>query len=448
VHVFISYGCLDRPRVEPVNEALQELGLSTFFDIEGIDGGDTFPDTIDQAVKSAGAVIACWTPYSVQRDWVKKECAIGLQRKALVPVEIETVTDMDVPAAFFTLHRVNLVDWNGERDHTNWLALVRAIAKKLGRPELYDRARAAATVKGKAIPTHDASVMDDLWTAWMQFATGSDRAALAGLVERAKGTVIEQLAKARLGELDGTANAIAERERIEAEKDALIRQLKKAATSSRLIRTNAFLRGLTRDTLAPFFQPYPAGMAFADGMLRRTDILSRAELDTPLRLSHFLAQIAYETNGFSVVTENLNFSGPRLLQIFPRRFKDEAEAMTFDKQPERIANRIYANRIGNGDEASGDGWRYRGRGFIGLTGRANYRALGETIGVDIEADPDQVFDPEVSLAIAAAFWSSRGMNARADTDDIRVVTRAFNGGVVGLPKRQKLLELAKQTLGV
>src|SRR5512132_3494273 len=98
-------------------------------------------------------------------------------------------------------------------------------------------------------------------------------------------------------------------------------------------------------------------MPFADGMLRRTDILARAELDTPLRLSHFLAQIAYETNGFSVVTENLNFSGRRLLQIFPRRFKDEAEAMTFDKQPERIANRIYANRIGNGDEASGDGWR-------------------------------------------------------------------------------------------
>jgi putative chitinase len=289
--------------------------------------------------------------------------------------------------------------------------------------------------------------MDDLWTVWFRVAPGSDRAALAGLMERARGTVIEQMATARLADLDGQAIATAERDRLGAEKDALIRQLQKAASGSKLIRTNAFLRGLTRDGLAPFFEPFPKGMAFADGMLRRTDILARAELETPLRLSHFLAQIAHETNGFSVVTENLNYSGSALMRVFPRRFRDEAEALTFAKQPERIANRVYADRIGNGNEASGDGWRYRGRGFIGLTGRANYRALGDAIGVDIEADPDQVFDPEVSLAIAAAYWSSRGMNARADADDIRAITRVFNGGVVGLANRQRLLDLAKQTLG-
>ena len=447
VQVFISYGRLDRSRVEPVNEALQELGLSTFFDIEGIDGGDAFPDAIDKAVKSAGAVVACWTPHAVQRDWVKTECLIGKQRKTLVPVEIEEVGEMDVPAAFFALHRENLVDWDGEREHASWLKVVRAIAKKLRRPDLNDRARAAAAVKGKAIATHDAAVMDDLWTAWMRVGTGSDRKALAALMERAKGTVIEELATKRLADLDGQTNAAAERDRVGAEKDALIRQLQKAASSSRLIRTNAFLRGLTRDRLAPFFEPYPKGMAFADGMLRRTDILARAELDTPLRLAHFLAQIAHETNGFSVLTENLNYSGNSLMRVFPRRFSDEAEAKTFAKQPERIANRIYGGRLGNGDEASGDGWRYRGRGFIGLTGRANYRALGDAIGVDIEADPDQVFDPEVSLAIAAAYWSSRGLNGRADTDDISQVTRIFNGGLLGLADRQRLLDLAKQTLG-
>ena len=502
MHVFISYGRKDRPRVEPVNEALQELGLATFFDIEGIDGGDAFPDAIDKAVKSAGAVVACWTPYAVQRDWVKTECLIALERQTLVPVEIETVTAMDVPAAFFSLHRVNLVDWRGEREHAGWLAAVRAIAKKLGRPDLYDRARAAAAVTGTAKPTHDSAVMDELWTDWMRLASGADRAALTGLLQRATGTVIEPLATARLADLDRpalarltggstaiglpprrgwalvrflaawatlavmliagaalayryldnrataeVASATAERDRLADEKADLIRQLEKAANTSKFVQTNAFLRGLTRETLAPFFQSFPKGPAFADGMLRRTDILARAGLDTPLRLSHFLAQLAHETAGFSVITESLNYSGSRLLTVFPGRFKDEAEATTFDKQPERIANRIYANRMGNGDEASGDGWRYRGRGFIGLTGRANYKALGDVIGVDIEANPDQVSDPEVSLAIAAAFWSSRGLNARADADDIRSITRSFSGGFNGLANRQQLLDLARKTLG-
>ena len=446
--MFISYGRRDRARVEPVNEALQELGLSTFFDINSIDGGDAFPDAIDRAVKSAGAVLACWTPYSVQRPWVKTECQIALEREALVPIEIETVTALDVPAAFFSLHRVNLVDWNGEREHAGWLAVVRAIAKKLGRRDLNDRARAAAAVTGKAIAAGDAAIMDGLWTDWMRLAKSADRAALTNLLQGATGTVIETLVSTRLVALDGAANATATRDRQDAEKDALIRQLQKAASATKLVRTNAFLRGLTRETLAPFFKAWPAAMAFADGMLRRTDILARAELDTPLRLAHFLAQIAYETNGFAVVTENFNYSAARLVQVFPRRFTNEAEAKTFDKQPERIANHIYASRIGNGDEASGDGWRYRGRGFIMLTGRANYRALGETIGVDIEADPDQVFDPEVSLAIAAAYWTSRGLNRHADADDIRGMTRMFNGSAAGLANRQRLLELAKKTLGV
>ena len=504
VQVFISYGRRDRARVEPVNETLQELGLSTFFDIEGIDGGDTFPDAIDRAVKSAAAVVACWTPHAVQRDWVKTECLIALERKTLIPVEIETVTSMDVPAAFFSLHRVNLVDWRGEREHPGWLAVVRAVAKKLNRPDIHDRARAAAAVSGPAAPTHNPAVMDRLWMEWMRLATGSDRSALADLQQRARGTVIEPLAAARLADLErpalarltggstaiglpprrgwafvrfvglwaalaaaviaGAAQAYrylgdradervatvaAERDRMAAEKDDQIRRLEVAAKASSggLVLTNAFLRGLSRDRLAPFFEPYPKGMEFADGMLRRTDILARAELGTPLRLSHFLAQIAHETNGFSAITENLNFSARRLMQVFPTRFKDEAEAMVYDKQPERIANRIYANRMGNGDEASGDGWRYRGRGFINLTGRANYKALGDAIGVDIEANPDQVSDPEVSLAIAATFWSSRRLNTPADADDIRAVTRAFNGGFGGLADRQRLLDLAKKTLG-
>jgi putative chitinase len=502
VDVFVSYARLDRPRVEPLNDALQELGLSTFFDVTGIEGGDAFPETIDRAVKSAGAVVACWTPNALQRDWVRTECLIGLERKTLVPVEIESVTAMDVPAAFFSLQRVNLTDWHGEREHPGWVAAVRAIAKKLGRPEIYDRARAAAAVKGHVRPTKEAPALDILWKDWARLAGGSDRAALAGLLERASGTVVESLVVARMADLDRPAltrltggsiaiglpprrgwarvrfialwtgfvaativgatrayiyvdtraktEVVAERDRLAADNEALVRQLQNAATTqaSVLVRTNPFLRGLTRDRLAPFFASYPKGMAFADGLLRRTDILARARVDTPLRLSHFLAQITHETNGFAVVEENLNYSGQRLLQIFPRVFKDQAEAMTYDRQPERIANRVYANRMGNGDEASGDGWRYRGRGFIVVTGRANYRALGNAIGVDLETNPDQMSDPEVSLAIAAAFWSSRKLNDAADADDIRRVTKAFNAGLLGLADRQRLLDLAKKSLEV
>jgi putative chitinase len=505
VDVFISYARLDRLRVEILNEALQELGLSTFFDVTGIDGGDTFPDTLDRAVKSAGAVVACWTPHALQRDWVKTECLIALERKALVPVEIESVTALDIPAAFFPLQRVNLTEWHGEREHPGWVAAVRGIAKKLGRPDLYDRARAAAAVKGTVSRTKEPAAMDILWRDWMRLAGGSDGAALASLLERATDTVVASLAAARIADLErpaiarltggsisiglpprrgwalarfvalwtvvvaaiivgatrgyvyldtraktAVATASAERDRLAAENETLIRQLQNApsARATALVRTNAFLRGLTRDRLAAFFASYRNGMAFADGLLRRTDILARAEVDTPLRLSHFLAQLTHETNGFAVVAENPNYSAQRLVQMFASRFKDEAEAMAYDKQPERIANRIYANRMGNGDEASGDGWRYRGRGFIGLTGRANYRALGETIGVDLEANPDQMFDPEVSLAIAAAFWSSRKLNDAADADDIRRVTRAFNGGLNGLADRQRLLDLAKKTLDI
>lgn len=503
--VFVSYARLDRPRVDPLNEALQELGLSTFFDVAEIEGGDAFPEAIDQAVKSAGAVVACWTPNALQRDWVRAECLIGMERKTLIPVEIEPVTAMDVPAAFFALQRVGLTDWNGEREHAGWVATVRAIAKKLARPEIHDRALAAAAVKGTVKRTKEAAAMDGLWKEWARLATGSDRAALASLSEQALGTVVESLVVARLADLDrpaltrltggsiaiglpprrgwarvrfvslwsgvvaatiaGAAGAYvsldtrakteiaatsAEREQLAADKESLIRQLQTAAgtQTNALVRTNPFLRGLTRDRLAPFFASFPKGMAFADGLLRRTDILARAGVDTPLRLSHFLAQIAFETAGFRAVEENLNFPGQRLLQVFPRYFKDEAEAMAYDKQPERIANRIYANRMGNGDEATGDGWRYRGRGFINVAGRANYRALGNAIGVDLEANPEQMSDPEVSLAIAAAFWSSRQLNDAADADDLLRITRAFNGGSGGVAERQELLDRAKKTLGV
>ncbi|MBI1340298.1 SH3 domain-containing protein [bacterium] len=166
------------------------------------------------------------------------------------------------------------------------------------------------------------------------------------------------------------------------------------------------------------------------------------------RFTHFLAQIAHESGHFRSLEENLKYSGERLWQVFRKYFKDEAEAMSFDRQPERIANRVYSNRMGNGDEASGDGWRYRGRGFIQLTGRDNYREIGRKIGVDIEANPDLVAsDVTTALLVSAAFWDSRKLNAAADKDDLREITRRINGGFNGLADREKLLKRARSIWG-
>jgi len=133
---------------------------------------------------------------------------------------------------------------------------------------------------------------------------------------------------------------------------------------------------------------------------------------------------------------------------FRSKFRDADEAASYARQPERIANRVYANRIGNGDEASGDGWRYRGRGFIQLTGRANYRSIGSRLGLNLEDDPDIVAsDPVIALQVAANYWDSRGLNAVADQDDVYEVTRLINGGLNGIDDRKQLLGVAKSIWG-
>ncbi|HEV2764532.1 MAG TPA: glycoside hydrolase family 19 protein [Pyrinomonadaceae bacterium] len=169
-------------------------------------------------------------------------------------------------------------------------------------------------------------------------------------------------------------------------------------------------------------------------------------ITTRLREAAFIAQISHESAGLTRLVENLNYSARRLMQVFPRRFPTLASANAVANNPERIANSIYANRIGNGPPESGDGFRYRGRGFIQLTGRANYREFGRVLGIDLEGDPDQAATPAVAFRIAAAFWKSRGCNEAADRDDIRTVTRLINGGTVGLAERTQLYNRAKQIL--
>lgn len=168
-------------------------------------------------------------------------------------------------------------------------------------------------------------------------------------------------------------------------------------------------------------------------------------IDTPLRIAHFLAQVVHESSCLGRVVENMSYSAERLLQVFPRHFASLAEAQAYAGQPERIGSRVYGGRMGNGDEASGDGYRYRGRGLIQLTGKDNYRAFSRWSGVDVLAHPDLVAD-QYAVQSAVYFWDANALNALADLDDIVNLTRRINGGLNGLDDRFRLLERAKAVL--
>jgi len=163
-------------------------------------------------------------------------------------------------------------------------------------------------------------------------------------------------------------------------------------------------------------------------------------INTPLRLAHFLSQCGHESGGFKVVKENLNYRAKGLRSIFKKYFTDDATALLYERKPEKIANLVYASRMGNGDKASGDGYKFRGRGYIQLTGKDNYTAFGKAIGVDILANPDLVAT-KYPLLSAAWYWNSRKLNAVADqgaTDAVVTkATKLVNGGTIGLDDRIK-----------
>jgi putative chitinase len=170
------------------------------------------------------------------------------------------------------------------------------------------------------------------------------------------------------------------------------------------------------------------------------------EVNSARRMAHFLAQTAHESGGFIHMEENLRYRDPaRLDAMFSAvRGIDDAKAL-IAKGPAAIANRAYAGRNGNGDEAGGDGWRYRGRGLIQLTGKANYAAAGKTIGLDLVKDPDLLLQADPATRAALAFWKSNGCNEAADTDSVLAVTRIINGKAMeGLEHRKVLTEKARK----
>jgi putative chitinase len=170
------------------------------------------------------------------------------------------------------------------------------------------------------------------------------------------------------------------------------------------------------------------------------------EINTVNRAAGFLAQCGHESNGFTVLKENLNYKAEALNKIFHKYFPTVESAQPYAHQPEIIANKIYANRMGNGDEASGDGYKFRGRGAIQLTGRDNYTKFGATLGLDPEACVADMETLDGGVESAMWFWQTHGLNAICDADDITAMTKRVNGGTIGLAERQALYEKAKGIL--
>ena len=170
-------------------------------------------------------------------------------------------------------------------------------------------------------------------------------------------------------------------------------------------------------------------------------------IDTPQRVAAFLAQCAHESGNFVFLKENLNYKWASLRKVFPKYFPTDELAQAYEKQPQRIANRIYGSRMGNGDEASGDGFRYCGRGLIQLTGRNNYDAFAESIETPVEEIPAYLETFEGAVQSACWFWETNNLNQFADADDIKTMTRRINGGFIGLEDRIKHYEHAKHVFG-
>ena len=175
------------------------------------------------------------------------------------------------------------------------------------------------------------------------------------------------------------------------------------------------------------------------------DAFGLFEIDTEQRIAFFLAQVAHESNNFLTLEENLNYSENGLRETFPTHFSGD-EFAQYAHQPEKIANRVYANRMGNGSEESGDGWLFRGRGPLQCTGRNMYRRVGGGIGVNLEANPDLVLEPNYGALAAGYFWRFMGLNELADAGNFVAITRRINGSLNGEADREALLAVAKAAL--
>lgn len=165
------------------------------------------------------------------------------------------------------------------------------------------------------------------------------------------------------------------------------------------------------------------------------ETFQRFEILTPRQQAAFIGQCGHECGNFRMLEENLNYRAETLMKLWPKRFPTLEFAKQFERNPKKIANTVYANRMGNRDEASGDGYRFRGRGCIQLTGSANYFHAGKALGVDFIMEPDLVATPQYAALTAGFFWSTQKLNPIAESGNNLALTKKINGGTIGLSDR-------------
>jgi len=170
------------------------------------------------------------------------------------------------------------------------------------------------------------------------------------------------------------------------------------------------------------------------------------EITTPVEQASFIGQCAHECGNFRVLEENLNYKAATLMRLWPKRFPTLEIANQYAGNPKKIANMVYANRMGNRDESSGDGYRFRGRGCIQTTGHANYYHAGQAIGVDFVMDPDLVATPLYAALTAGFFWATHKLNSKATARDFLGMTKVINGGIIGLDDRVAQINTALNVL--
>jgi len=172
----------------------------------------------------------------------------------------------------------------------------------------------------------------------------------------------------------------------------------------------------------------------------------RFDIMNPLRKAAFIGQASHESGNFKMLEEDLRYRAETLMRVWPKRFPTLEFAKQYEKNPKKIANSVYANRMGNRDEASGDGHRFRGRGLFQLTGHSNYFHAGKALGEDFVMNPDLVATPMYAALTAGFFWDTHKLNQYADSQDYKTMTRRINGGFIGLADREKHIAHALSVL--
>ena len=172
------------------------------------------------------------------------------------------------------------------------------------------------------------------------------------------------------------------------------------------------------------------------------ETFERFDISTPIRQACFIGQAGHECGNFRILEENLNYRAETLMKVWPKRFPTLEFAKQYERNPKKIANMVYANRMGNRDEASGDGYRFRGRGAFQTTGHSGYYHAGQALGVDFVMEPDLVATPQYAALTAGFFWNTHKLNQFADARDYKGMTKKINGGFIGLEDRIKHIEEA------